>query len=111
MESCIRGVTHRTRFLSDTFGGSRAREYQASVGVLWGAIARRTGKIEADLEDFRSRKEKDEKGDLEQGKREQSRSVWLGHPFFFKSCGCRGVVGERRHPRPINRHMAPKAAG
>ena len=61
------------RFFSDTFGGSRAGEYQASVGVLRGAMACRMGRIEADLEDFRSRKEKSEKGDLEQGKREQSR--------------------------------------
>ena len=29
------------RFFSDTFGGSRAGEYQASVGVLRGAMARR----------------------------------------------------------------------
>ena len=27
------------------------------------------------------------------------------------SNGCRGVVGKRRCPRPINRHAAPKAAG
>ena len=27
------------------------------------------------------------------------------------SNGCRGIVGKRRRPRPINRHAAPKAAG
>ena len=58
----------RARFLSDTFGGSGAGEYQASVGVLRGAMAYRRGRIKADLEDFGSRKEKSEKGDLEQGK-------------------------------------------
>ena len=45
-------------------------------------MACRMGRIEADLEDFGSRKEKGEKGDLEQGKQEQSRSVWPGHPFL-----------------------------
>ena len=27
------------------------------------------------------------------------------------SCSCRGIVGERSLPRPINRHAAPKAVG
>ena len=30
---------------------------------------------------------------------------------LVSSCNCRGVVGERSCPRPINRHTAPKAAG
>ena len=63
----------RARFFSDTFGGSRAGEYQASVGVLRGAMACRMGRIETDLEDFGSRKEKSEKGDLEPCEQEQSK--------------------------------------
>ena len=82
----------RARFLSDTFGGSRAGEYQASVGVLRGSISCRTGRIEADLEDFGSREEKGEKGDLEQGKGEQSRSVWVRHPFL-SSCAVAEASG------------------
>ena len=30
---------------------------------------------------------------------------------LVSSRSCRGVVGERSRPRPINRHAAPKAAG
>ena len=54
-------------------GGSRAGEYQASVGVLRGAMACHMERIEADLEDFGSKKEKSEKGDLEQDGWEQRR--------------------------------------
>ena len=57
----------RAAFFSDTFGGSRVGKYQASVGDLRGAMACRMGRIETDLEDFGSRKEKSEKGDLGQG--------------------------------------------
>ena len=30
---------------------------------------------------------------------------------LVKLNGCRGIMGKRRRPRPINRHAAPKAAG
>ena len=30
---------------------------------------------------------------------------------LVKSNGCRGLVGKQRRLRPINRHVAPKAAG
>ena len=60
-------------FFSDRFGESRAGEYQASVGDLRGAMARRARKIETDLEDFESKKEESEKGDLERGEGEQSK--------------------------------------
>ena len=30
---------------------------------------------------------------------------------FVKSCSCRGSVGKRRRPRPINRHASTEAAG
>ena len=30
---------------------------------------------------------------------------------LVSSCSCRGVVGERSRPCPINRHAAPKAVG
>ena len=30
---------------------------------------------------------------------------------LVKSCGCRGVVGKRRRPRPINHHASTEAAG
>ena len=55
----------RARFFPDRFGESRADEYQASVGDLRGAMACRMRRIETDLEDFGSKKEESEKGDLE----------------------------------------------
>ena len=61
----------RARFFSDTFGGSRADEYQASAGILRGAMACWMEGIETDLEDFGGKKEKGEGGDLEQGERER----------------------------------------
>ena len=63
----------RARFFSNRFGESRAGEYQALVGDLRGAMACRTRRIETDLEDFRSKKEESEKGDLGRSEREQSR--------------------------------------
>ena len=30
---------------------------------------------------------------------------------LVSSCNCRGVMGERSRPRPINRHATPKAVG
>ena len=61
----------RARFFSDMFEGSREGEYQAPAGVLRGAMACRRCGIEADLEDFGSKKEESEKGDLEQDEGKQ----------------------------------------
>ena len=63
----------RARFFSDMFGGSRAGEYQASVGDLRGAMVCRARRIEIDLEDFGSKKEESEKGDLGRGEQEQGK--------------------------------------
>ena len=63
----------RARFFSDRFVESRAGEYQASVKDLRGAVACRMRRIETDLEDFGSKKEESEKGDLGRGEQEQSR--------------------------------------
>ena len=63
----------RARFFSGRFRESRAGEYQALVGDLRGAMACRMRRIETNLEDFGSKKEESEKGDLERGEGEQSK--------------------------------------
>ena len=63
----------RARFFSDKFGESRAGEYQASARDLRGAMACWMRRIETDLEDFGSKREESEKGDLGQDGREQDK--------------------------------------
>ena len=50
------------------------------------------------------------KGDLSKAKRINKGKHYLHQPFV-KSGSCRGSVGKRRRPCPINRHASTEAAG
>ena len=52
-----------------------------------------------------------EKGDLEQRGEVAMKAITICASLFVKTGSCRGSVGKRRHPRPINRHASTKAAG